>query len=51
MSNMKRKTKEKKLKIIWKQAKGVSEEESQRIWDMVFDILLGEEVKKQDTTS
>ena len=43
----KRKTKENKLRMIYKQTEGLSEEEAQRKLNEVFDILLDEITKKK----
>ncbi|MBI2033932.1 MAG: hypothetical protein HYT13_02440 [Candidatus Liptonbacteria bacterium] len=43
----KRKTKPKELKVIFKQAEGVSKEEIQRRLNAVFNILFNEVAKKK----
>jgi len=51
---MKRKTKEDKLRVVYKQTEGLSEEEAQRKLNKVFDILLDEtnrRTKAQKTNS
>ncbi|MGD0328108.1 MAG: hypothetical protein ABSB00_00115 [Minisyncoccia bacterium] len=45
----KRKTKLKELKVVFKQAECVSEEEIQQKWDNVFDILLDEVAKRKNS--
>ena len=35
-----------KLKVIWKPAENVSEEEVGRIWNRIFDILFNETEKQ-----
>ena len=37
---MKRKTKENKLRVVYKQTEGLSEEEAQQNLNEIFDILL-----------
>jgi len=43
----KRKTKPKELKLIFKQAEGVSEEEMQQRLNAIFDILLNGVAKRE----
>ena len=38
--------KQNKLKVIWKPAENVSEEEVERIWNRIFDILFNETEKQ-----
>ena len=38
--------KQNKLKVIWKLAENVSEEEVERIWNRIFDILFDETEKQ-----
>ena len=35
-----------KLKVIWKPVENVSEEEVERIWNRIFDILFNETEKQ-----
>jgi hypothetical protein len=44
---MKRKTKEKKLKVIYKQADNISEEETLRRLDKAFDVLFNEVLRRR----
>ena len=46
---MKRKIKENKIKITYKQAENISEEEAQRRLFKAFDILLSETAKTRET--
>ena len=41
--------KQKKLKIVFKQAEGVSEEEAQQRLNRAFDILFNETIKQRKT--
>lgn len=45
---MKRKTKENKLRVIYKQTEGLSEEEAQQKLNEVFDILFDETDRRKD---
>lgn len=42
---MKRKARENQPKVIWKQAKGLSEEGAKRKLDTAFDVLFSEVMK------
>ncbi len=44
---MKRRVKEKKIKVVWKRVEGVSEEEVQRRLDRAYDILFTAVLEEQ----